>query len=46
MQKLKFKLDRKSLETIYFVFVWLILEYGDTIWNNCTQHEKADLDKI
>ena len=46
MQKLKFKLDRKSLETIYFVFVRPILEYGDTIWNNCTQHEKADLDKI
>ena len=46
MRKLKFKLDRESLETIYFVFVRPILEYGDTIWNNCTQYEKADLDKI
>ena len=46
MRKVKFKLDRKSLETIYFVFVRPILEYGDTIWNNCTQYEKADLDKI
>ena len=46
MRKLKFKLDRKSLETNYFIFVRPILEYGDTIWNNCTQYEKAYLDKI
>ena len=46
MRKLKFKLDRKSLGTIYSVFVRPILEYGDTIWNNCTQYEKTDLDKI
>ena len=46
MRKLKFEFDRKSLETIYLSFIRPILEYGDTIWDNCTQYEKAELDKI
>ena len=31
MRKLKFKLDRKSLETIYLTFIRPILEYGDVL---------------
>ena len=46
MRKLKFKLDRKSLETIYLTFIRPLLEYGDVIWDNCTQYEKNELDKI
>ena len=46
MRKLKYKLDRKSLETIYTVFIRPLLEYGDVIWNNCTEYEKSELDKI
>ena len=46
MRKLKFQLDRKSLETIYIVFIRQLLEYGDVIWDNCTQYEKRELDKI
>ena len=46
MRKLKFKLDRKSFETIYLTFIRPLLEYGDVIWNNSTQYEKNDLDKI
>ena len=46
MRKLKFVLDRKSLQTIYFTFVRPILEYSDIIWDNCTQYEKDELDKI
>ena len=46
MRKLKFKLDRKSLETIYLTFIRPILEYGDVVWNNCTQYEKEELEKI
>ena len=46
MRKLKFKLDRKSLEIIYTTFIRPILEYGDVIWVNCTQYEKQELDKI
>ena len=46
MRKLKNKLDRKSLETIYFTFIRPILEYGDVAWNNCLQYEKDELEKI
>ena len=46
MRKLKFKLDRKSLQTIYFTFIRPILEYADVVWNNCTQYEINELDKI
>ena len=46
MRKLKFKLDRKSLEIIYTAFIRPLLEYGDVIWNNCTLQDKYELDKI
>ena len=46
MRKLEFKLDRKSLEIIYTAFIRPLLEYGDVIWDNCAEYEKADLDKI
>ena len=46
IRKLKFEFDRKSLEIIYLSFIRPILEYGDTIWDNCTQYEKVELDKI
>ena len=45
MHKFKFLLDRKSLETIYFSFIRPILEYGDVVWDNCTQQEKQDIEK-
>ena len=31
MRRLKFQLDRKSLETIYTCFIRPLLEYGDVI---------------
>ena len=46
MRKLKFRLDRKSLETIYTAFIRPLIEYGDVIWDNCTLYEKQELDKI
>ena len=46
MRKLKFKLDRKSLEIIYMVFIRPLIEYADVIWDNCTLYEKQELDKI
>ena len=46
MRKLRFKLDRKSLEINYTSFIRPILEYGNEIWDNCTQYEKDDLEKI
>ena len=46
MRKLKFSLDRKSLETIYITFIRSLLEYADVIWDNCTQYEKNEIEKI
>ena len=46
MRKLKFKLDRKSLETIYTAFIRPLLEYGNVLWDNCSQYEKQELEKI
>ena len=48
MRKLKFQLDRKSLQTtcIYFSCIRPLLEYGDVVWNNCTQYEANELDRI
>ena len=46
MRKLKFAIDRKSLEIIYTSFIRPILEYADVVWNNCTKYELEQLDKI
>ena len=46
MRKLKFKLDRRSLQTIYFSFIRPLLIYADVVWDNCTQYEVNDLEKI
>ena len=43
MRKLKFELDRNTLETIYLSLIRPILEYADIVWDNCSMHE--DLDK-
>ena len=36
MRKLKFQLDRKSLQTIYFSLIRPLLEYAVFAWNSCT----------
>ena len=46
MRKLKFELDRKSLQTIYFSYIRPLLEYADVVWNNCAQYESNELEKI
>ena len=46
MRKLKFKLDKRSLQTIYFSFICPLLEYADVVWNNCAQYESHELEKI
>lgn len=46
MRKLKFKLDRRSLETIYVSFIRPLLEYADIVWDNCTQADANELEKI
>ena len=46
LRKLKFTLDRNTLETIYTTFIRPLLEYGDVLFDNCTRQEKDDLEKI
>ena len=41
MRKLKFQLDRRSLQIIYFSFIRPLLEYADVIWDNCFQYDEA-----
>lgn len=46
IRKLKFSLDRFSLQTIYTSFIRPLLEYADVVWDNCTQYEINALEKI
>ena len=46
MRKLKFILDRKSIETIYVSFIWPLLEYADVVWDNITKYEEQDLENV
>ena len=46
MKSLKFTLGRRSLETIHLSFIRPLLEYGDLIFDNLTNFEPNELDKI
>ena len=46
MRTLKRRLDRKSLQTIYFSFIRPIIEYADVVWDNCPKYLKEQIDKI
>jgi hypothetical protein len=35
-------LDTNYLVHIFMVFIKYDLEYGDTVWSNCTKTESAD----
>ena len=41
MRNLKFKYDRSSVEIIFTIFIRPLLEYGDKVWDNCTQFKKT-----
>ena len=46
MRKLKFLLDRRSLEIIYISFIRPLLEYADVVWDNCKRYEVIAVEKI
>ena len=46
LKSLKFTLDRKSLETIYFSFIRPTLEYANILWAGAADVDLALLDKI
>ena len=43
---LKFTIDWKSLKTIYFTYIHSLLEYADIKWDNCSQKECNEIEKI
>ena len=45
LQKLKYRLDRSTLYTIYLSFIRPKLEYGCIVWDDCTQYDKCRLGK-
>ena len=46
MRKLKFTLNRKSLNQIYISYVAPLLEYVSIIWDGCTDSSSNSLQKI
>ena len=46
LKKLKYDLDRKTIETIYFSFIRPKLEYGSHIWDNCSKFDSDRLETI
>ena len=39
LHALKFKLDRTSLEKIYFAFIRPIFEYASVVWDSALRHQ-------
>ena len=46
MRKLKFLLDRDSMNKIYISFARPTLEYANFVWENCTQYETNAIERI
>ncbi len=46
LRALKFTINRVSLEKAYFTFIRPLLEYSDSVWDNCTVELKNELQSI
>ena len=46
LRSLKFLLNRSCLEKIYISFIRPILEYSDSVWDNCSQQQKNELESV
>ena len=46
MYSLSFKLNRKTLETLYFSFIRPILEYADVLLTNLTENDSLKIEKV
>ena len=42
----KFRISRKSLEKIYISYICPLIEYSDTVWNNCSTKSNKQLEAI
>ena len=46
LRRLKYSIDRKSLEKMFITFIRPLLEYGDIVWDNCTAQQKKTIESI
>ena len=46
LSSLKYKLSRKTLNIMYTSFIRPVLEYGNIIWDNCTESQVEQLEKV
>ena len=46
LRKIKFCLNRKSINQLYLSFLRPILEYASVVWDSCSQYDKDSLEKI
>ena len=46
MYSLSFKLNRKTLETLYFSFIRPILEYANVLLTNLTESDTFKIEKV
>ena len=46
MSSLSFKLNRKTLETLYFSVIRPILEYADVLLTNLTESDSLNMEKV
>ena len=46
MKSLQHRLDRETLEIIYFSFIRPILEYGSVVWDGCAQTDEKLLEDL
>lgn len=46
MRALKFRISRKALEQMYVAFILPLLEYCDSVWDNCSAETKNKLEAV
>jgi hypothetical protein len=46
LKSYKYRLSRKSLDTMYKSFILPQLDYADVVWNNCSQKLSEDLESL
>ena len=46
MRLIKFKVSRKTLNSIYISYMRPILEYASVVWDGCTVYEQENLEKM
>ena len=46
LRRKKFILDRRTLNKLYITYIRPLLEYGDTIWENCSLTNKSYIDTL